>query len=475
MPSSKALHAVVSIMAAVLLSLSAGAADSRNGLPSDGRLAALQQRFVDLKFGMFIHFNMPTFWEADWPDPDADKDMFNPVAMDCRQWARAAKSAKMTYGCLTTKHHSGFCIWNTATTDYSVGSNAFGRDVVKEYADAFRAEGLEVMLYYSILDTHHRIRPGCITDEHVEFIKRQLTELLTGYGKISALIIDGWDAPWSRISYEEVPFEEIYRLVKRLQPDCLVMDLNAAKYPTQYLFYTDIKSYEQNAGQHISREQNNLPALSCLPLQKNWFWKSSFPDTPVKDPRMLVEENLVPFNQAYCNFILNVAPNRDGLLDSNALEALKEIGRIWDSSEPAPRLSEDGIGRPVIAENIAKFRKAESSWSDDYAIMDFGNDDDFGTAWRSNPAVQEPWYEVSFSRSRPFNAVCVVDKENSIKDYTLQYECAGEWKDILSREDDTRAVKMLRFDRVFGSKVRLLITSYESAPSIWEFCVYDEY
>lgn len=94
-------------------------------------------------------------------------------------------------------------------------SSAFGRDVVKEFADAFRKEGLEVMLYYSILDMHHGIRPGCISREHVEFIKDQLTELLTGYGKISALIIDGWDAPWSRISYEKVPFAEIYRLVKR--------------------------------------------------------------------------------------------------------------------------------------------------------------------------------------------------------------------------------------------------------------------
>lgn len=465
----------LAVIATVMTVLCAGA-QGRSGENSvSGRLFSLQQRFVDLKFGMFIHFNMPTFWNADWPDPDADKDIFNPAGMDCSQWARAARSAKMTYGCLTTKHHSGFCIWNTSTTDYSVGSNAFGRDVVKEFADAFRAEGLEVMLYYSILDTHHRIRPGCITGEHVDFIKRQLTELLTSYGKISALIIDGWDAPWSRISYEEIPFEEIYRLVKRLQPDCLVMDLNAAKYPTQYLFYTDIKSYEQNAGQHISKEQNSLPALSCLPLQQNWFWKQSFPDTPVKDPRMLVEENLVPLNRAYCNFILNVAPNPDGLLDDNALEALEEIGRIWDNTAPAPRLPEEDVQRPVIAENIAKFQKAESSWSDDYAIMDFGNDDDFGTAWRSNPAVREPWYEVSFSRSRPFNAVCIVDKEQSIRNYTLQYECAGEWKDILSREDDARIVKMLRFDRMFGARVRLLITSYDSAPSIWEFCVYDEY
>ena len=75
-------------------------------------LHRLQQEFVDLRFGMFIHFNMPTFFNQDWPDPDASPELFNPVKMDCSQWAKAAKSANMTYGCLTTKHHSGFCIWN---------------------------------------------------------------------------------------------------------------------------------------------------------------------------------------------------------------------------------------------------------------------------------------------------------------------------------------------------------------------------
>ena len=180
-------------------------------------LHQLQQEFVDLRCGMFIHFNMPTFFNEDWPDPDAAPELFNPVRMDCKQWAKAAKSANMTYGCLTTKHHSGFCIWDTKTTDYSVMSSPFKRDVVKEYADAFRAEGMKVMLYYSILDTHARLRPKCITPQHIEMIKEQLRELLTNYSEITALIIDGWDAPWSRISYDDVPFEDIYRLVKSAQ------------------------------------------------------------------------------------------------------------------------------------------------------------------------------------------------------------------------------------------------------------------
>src|ERR1700744_5958724 len=187
-------------------------------------LHALQQRFEDLRFGMFIHFNIPTYANQDWPDPDASPHLFNPVHLDCTQWAKAAQSAGMTYGCLTTKHHSGFCIWDTKTTDYGVMHSPFKRDVVREFTEAFRARGLKVLLYYSILDTHHKIRPGQITPRDVGMIKAQLTELLTHYGPITALIIDGWDAPWSRISYDDVSFEEIYRLIKTLQPDCLVMD-----------------------------------------------------------------------------------------------------------------------------------------------------------------------------------------------------------------------------------------------------------
>lgn len=317
------------MMTSVNASAAAGTEKSAIAPESVGSMSmdALQRRFVDLRFGMFIHFNMPTFVNEDWPDPDASPELFNPGKLDCRQWAKAAKSAGMTYGCLTTKHHSGFCIWDTKTTDYSVMSSPLKRDVVKEYVDAFRAEGLDVMLYFSILDTHAHLRPGWITPEHTELVKNQLRELLTNYGKITALIIDGWDAPWSRISYDEIPFEEIYALIKSIQPECLVMDLNAAKYPTDALFYTDIKSYEQGAGQKIDKKSNALPALSCYPIQKNWFWKTTFPTAPLKNVDVLVNENIVPMGKAYCNFILNVAPNRDGLMDENALKALKQIGK----------------------------------------------------------------------------------------------------------------------------------------------------
>jgi alpha-L-fucosidase len=436
-------------------------------------LSQLQQQFVDLGFGMFVHFNMATYMEEDWADPNAPAELFYPKKLNTDQWAIAAKSANMSYGCLTTKHHSGFAIWDTKTTDYNAMNSPLKRDIVKEYVTSFRKQGLKVMLYYSILDGHHKLRPGHITREHIKMVKDQLTELLTNYGEISALIIDGWDAPWSRISYDDVPFEELYNLIKSIQPNCLVMDLNAAKYPSEVLFYTDIKSYEQGAGQHISKENNRLPALACLPLQQNWFWKSSFPTTAVKAPTQMINENALPYNQVYCNFILNVAPNRDGLIDENALVGLKEMGKLYKPAAALPKFP--AADAPIISSNLAKKRPANASWSNDMWLMDFATDDNFGTSWSSNSSVEQPWFEVVLDKETRFNMVVISREKAMPSAYILEYFQNGKWQALLKQEYVSKSrIDIHRFGRVWGEKVRIKFAKSEVPPSIAEFGVYNE-
>nr|WP_067057727.1 alpha-L-fucosidase [Mucilaginibacter sp. L294] len=445
-------------------------AQNNSVVTTTANYSELQQKFVDLKFGMFIHFNMPTYMDADWPDPEAEAANFNPKKLNADQWAKAAKSANMTYGCLTTKHHSGFCIWDTKTTDYNVMNSPLKRDVVKEYVDAFRKNNLKVMLYYSILDTHHKLRPHYITQKHFEMVKAQLTELLTKYGKIEAIIIDGWDAPWSRISYDDINFEDIYHLVKSIQPDCVLMDLNGAKYPAEGLFYSDIKTYEMGAGQRLAKESNIMPSLACLPLQSSWFWKTNFPTTAVKDPAKMVNE-LTTLNKADCNFILNVAPNRDGLFDDNALAALKEIGKLWKNDGPAPKLA--ATGAPIISSNLAKNKPSNSSWSDDMNIMDFANDDDFTTSWTSSATIKTPWYEIDFGHDTEFNTITLTEPKANITAYHFEYLQNGVWKPI-AEGNTTSRVKINRFNRVYGTKVRVTIDKAEGQVSIAEFGVYNE-
>ena len=101
--------------------------------------------------------------------------------------------------------------------------------------------GVKTCLYFSILDLRGDIRPYCVTRENIDRVKAQLTELLTNYGEITALVIDGWNAAWSRLNYEEMPFLEIYNHLKQLQPNCLVSDYNQGRFPAPALYYTDVK------------------------------------------------------------------------------------------------------------------------------------------------------------------------------------------------------------------------------------------
>lgn len=446
----------------------------------DKDLHRLQQEFVDLRFGMFVHFGLPTYQGADWTDPNVGPEVFLPAKLDTDQWVRTAKAAGCRFICVSVKHHAGFCMWNTKTTDYSVMSSPLHRDVLGELVSSLRKEGMQVMFHFSILDTHHRIRPTIpFNREKVDFIKEQLRELLTNYGPVNTIMFDGWDAPWGRISYTDVPFPEIYSFVKELQPNCLVMDLNGAKYPQEALFYSDIRCYEQGAGQKISAETNRLPAMSCYPLQRTWFWKESFPTDELKDVDRIVRENIIPYNEAYCTYILNAAPNKDGLIDENAVSAMKRIGSIWKNSGhivDVPQAPE-----PITDINIAVGRPCDSSWSDDMNIMDFANDDNFGTCWVSSPAVKDPWWMVSLDRKTPVNMVVVTEKEaGSIKDFVIEYLDGGQWMQTpairqAQGPEVTGRVHIHRFPTVPAGAVRVRFKEWDGTLAIAEIGVFSPY
>jgi alpha-L-fucosidase len=225
------------------------------------------------------------------------------------------------------------------------------------------------------------------------------------------------------------------------------------------------------AGQRVSKETNTLPALACLPIQKNWFWKNTFPTEPTKDPFKLVNDDIIPLNNANVNFILNVAPNREGLIDDNALASLKKIGELWKNAGPEATLPT--LDAPIISHNLAKHQSSNSSWSDDDNIMDFANDDDFTTSWISNTTVDKPWYEIDFKTETSFNAIAIAEEKSNISKYVLEYYQSGAWKSVFDGQN-AKKVKVNRFDRVTGTKVRMRILKSDHQASIAEFGVYDE-
>ncbi len=440
-------------------------------------LLQLQQEFVDLRFGMFNHFNLATFQDREWGDPHDPPTVFAPIALDTDQWARAAKSAGMTWGCLTPKHHDGFCLWPTATPVASVSQTHHRVDVVRSYVDSFRREGLKVAFHFSILDLRNDIRHFNVTRPKVDLIKRQITELLTHYGDITMLMFDGWDAPWSRITYDEVPFHEIYALVKRLQPDCLVADLNASNYPSSALYYSDIKGFEQNAGQEVPGE-SAIPSVATVTLTEGWFWKEADAARPLKPVTQVVDEWLVPENKLHVNVILNAPPTREGKLAPNVVLRLAEIGQAWRHAGPTPPLDRNVV---ITTPNLATGRHITASDSPDTVGPDQANDGSFSSSFYLPEGKQSGWIEVTFDRERSFNTLVLVEPVGRSNDYaesriaSYRFECwaGGNWVEMAAGGAPTR-VQIHQVSRVRSQRVRLALTARRDTPHVTEIGVYDE-
>src|SRR5271154_3882038 len=452
--------------------------DGRRVTPRRGRqLLELQQRFVDLKFGMFLHFNMATFQDRDWGDPTSSPALFHPTALDTHQWASVARSAKMPWGSLTTRHHDGFCIWPTKTKAASVRQTLHQTDVVRAYVDSFRRVGLRVGLYYSILSLRDDIRHFNVTPTKVQLIKDQLTELFTGYGEVDILVTDGWDAPWSRITYEEVPFREIYEHIKNLQPNCLLCDLNASQYPTGGLYYSDIKAFEQNAGQKVP-QQSDLPALSCVTITEGWFWKQKDINGPLKPTATVVDEWLVPLNRRHCNLILNAPPTREGRLAPNVVSCLEEIGKAWTSPTPAEKLSEHVV---ITTPNFATGKPTHASSYPDTVGPDEANDGNFASSWYPEEGQTSGWVEIDLTKEERFNVVSLVEpvgrrddyQQSRIKNYKFQRWDGANWVTLVEGGVPTPTT-IQRISAVTARKVRLAFECSADTPHIAEIGIYNE-
>lgn len=433
----------------------------------------LQQRFVNLRFGMFLHFNMATFQDREWGDPSSSPKLFHPTALDTDQWASVAKQAGMTWGCLTTRHHDGFCIWPTKTSASSVAQGV-QIDVVRSYVDSFRKAGLRVGLYYSILSLRDDIRHFNVTPQKIALIKDQLTELFTNYGEIDILITDGWDAPWSRITYDEVPFREIYDHIKAMQPQCLICDLNAASYPSDGLYYSDVKAFEQNAGQRVP-EGSNLPALSCVTITEGWFWKQRDVQGPLKPAETVVHDWLMSLNQRHCNLILNAPPTREGKLAPNVVERLIEIGKLWTPGTAAPVQEHVMISTP----NLTKGKPIHASSSPDTIGPDMANDGNFRTAWSPDERDKQPWLEVDLLQDRRVSVVTLVQSQRTesagaaARPFVCECWNGNAWNTV-AQATGANATAIIRVKPITGRRFRIRFFEGAAPPHVAEFGLYDE-
>jgi alpha-L-fucosidase len=303
--------------------------------PSASKQAATRaQRMAwwhEAKFGMFIHWGLySVIGQQEWamevegvpiPQYELLAKNFKPKPNAAREWARLAKRAGQKYMVMTTKHHEGFCQWDTKLTDYCAAKQGPGRDLVREYVNAARAEGLRVGFYYSLMDWHHPDGAKCKMDEEarkrfVAYTHGLIRELMTNYGKIDVL---WYDVDWP-LTAEQWESERMNEMVFELQPEIIVNNRNGLE--------GDFSTPEQE----IHAAAAGRAWESCMTLNDSWGFDRA--DDSWKSPKTIVA-NLANCARGGGNYLLNIGPKPDGSVPEESVTTLEAVGKWLDTNGTA--------------------------------------------------------------------------------------------------------------------------------------------
>lgn len=278
------------------------------------------------RFGMVIHWGLySVLGRHEWamemeaiPVREYEQlaARFKPRPGAPREWAKLARRAGQRYMVMTTKHHEGFCLFNTRTTNYCAPRQACGRDLVAEYVEAAHAEGLRVGFYFSLMDWHNPDGARCATDEaarrrFVDTVHTQIRELLSNYGKIDILWYD-YDWPLDPKGWES---ERMNRMVFELQPDIVVNDRNGLP--------GDFSTPEQE----IVPDKSGHAWETCMTLNESWGYQRA--DDDMKSAKTVLR-NLITCARSTGNYLLNVGPDGDGAIPKPSADVLSAIGAWLD-------------------------------------------------------------------------------------------------------------------------------------------------
>ncbi|MCX6227438.1 MAG: alpha-L-fucosidase, partial [Bacteroidia bacterium] len=306
----------------------------------------------DARFGMFIHWGLYAVPAGEWkgqtnhaewiresariPLEEYDKfvGQFNPVKFNADDWVKMAKDAGMKYIVITSKHHDGFGLFNSRQTDFDVMSTPFKRDILKELSKACEKQGMTFCFYHSIMDWHHpdylprrswektRTTEGANFDNYRSYMKAQLKELLTRYGKLGVLWFDGeWENTWTT-EYGK----DLYNYVRNLQPDIIINN----RVTVGRSGMAGMNQDGEFAGDFGTPEQE-IPATgipgadweSCMTMNDHWGYNKN--DKNFKTTEQILRM-LADIASKGGNYLLNIGPTADGLFPQESIDRLKEIG-----------------------------------------------------------------------------------------------------------------------------------------------------
>src|SRR5438046_2257463 len=311
----------------------------------------------EARFGMFIHWGLySVIGRHEWVMENEGipvseyaplAKQFKPKPFPAREWAKIARETGMRYMVMTTKHHEGFCHFDTKTTDYCAPKQGPGRDLVREYVDAARAEGLRVGFYYSLMDWHHPDGGKCKTDEaarrrFVDYIHGQVKELVSNYGKLDILWYDvAW--PLDAKGWESV---EMNTMVRKILPDIIIN--NRSKIPEDF----------DTPEQRIEASQNR-PWESCMTLNDSWGYHAA--DFNWKSPTTVIR-NLITCARDGGNYLLNIGPKGDGSIPEESVRILSAVGD-WMSRNGATIRESEHPCQPRRGNYVSFTRKSNTLYA----------------------------------------------------------------------------------------------------------------
>ncbi len=327
-------------------------------IPTPGQL-----RWQEIAYGMFCHFGINTFYGKEWSDGSLPSSGFDPRRLDARQWVETAKAAGMRYLIFTAKHHDGFCLWPTSTTDYALTSSPYNGgkgDIVGNLATACRDAGMEFGLYLSPWDRHEPRYPNA--EEYDRFYVQQLTELCTRYGPLFEIWFDGAGSTGRTYNWDA-----IMETVDRYQPNAMVFNMGRptirwignedglAADPNMYVVSQLLGSSAYSEARLAAGPQY-VPPECDVSIRTGWFWHPQEEHT-IKS----VEHLLGIYYRSIglgANLLLNVPPNRDGLIANEdrarLLEMTAELERRF-AHPIAGRIEQEGATVRVTFDAPAEF------------------------------------------------------------------------------------------------------------------------
>lgn len=448
-----------------------------------------QFRWQQLELTAFFHFGINTFTNREWGLGNEDPALFNPTKLDANQWVRVAKEAGFKQVILTTKHHDGFCLWPTNTTNYSVKNSPWKKgngDVVREVADACKKQNMGFGIYLSPWDRNSTLYG---TDDYNNFFVNQLTELLTNYGRIDEVWFDGANGEGANGKKQRYDFKHWYEVIRKLQPTAVIAvmgpDVRWVGTETGYGRETEWSVVPINNLDQVSIASNSqqeatynpqgdmtgnelgsrdkiinakglvwYPAETDVSIRPGWFYHKDENDK-VKTPEKLLD---IYFHSVGRNSVLlmNIPPDKEGLINDADIKNLRRWKKLRDSifnnnlSKGAIITSDNGIHPQALI------------------------DQNYTTYWTTKGKDTTAVIQLNFKNKKTINILMLQENilvGQRIEKFRLEYFNGKEW--LIATEGTTVGYKrLLQFDAIATNKVRLKILSSRSNPTLSEIGLY---